>query len=240
MNMMKESIWLARFDFKYVLKHIPIVLLMAALYAYFFAELMEGYLVKAKPAFDLFFFLYIFFMPAWSRTKDSLAQKINGDLYAAPVFLLLNQLPIKKTVIITSRLLCLYIPITIGTAAVMVMTYYWSEDLKGVLTFGEMLVLTSFWTGIALSFCSASVTMEMGERISKKRIITSFIWLLAGAAALFYLMKYVLQTGILKWSIYFSADYPVLMILMAILIPTLSTWWAYRHALKQMNKMDYM
>jgi hypothetical protein len=63
---------------------------------------------------------------------------------------------------------------------------------------------------------------------------------LAGAAALFYLMKYVLQTGILKWSIYFSADYPVLMILMAILIPTLSTWWAYRHALKQMNKMDYM
>lgn|GEM_PF-6397808 len=240
MNTMKESIWLARFDFKYVLKYIPVVLLMAALYSYFFSEFMEGYLEKVQPAFDLFFFLYIFFMPTWSRTKDSLAQKIHGDLYAAPVFLLLNQLPIKKTVIITSRLLCLYIPITIGTAAAMVMTYFLSEEFNEVLTFGELIVLTMFWTGIALSSCSASVTMEMGERISKKRIITSFIWLVGGAAALYFLMKDVLQTGILKWSIFFSADHPVLMVQMAIVIPTLSTWWAYRHALKQMNKMDYM
>lgn len=240
MNTIKESIWLARFDFRYVVKHIPVVLLLAALYGFFFSGIMEGYLGTVQPAFDLFFFLYLFFMPAWSRSKDSLARKIDGDLYAAPVFLLLNQLPIKRSVIITSRFICLYVPITIGTVGVMIMTYYFSDAFKEILNVRYLIVLTMFWTGIALSSCSASVTMEMGDRISKKRFITSFIWLVGGAAALYFLMKDVLQTGILKWSIFFSADHPVLMVLMAIVIPTLSTWWAYRHALKQMNKMDYM
>ncbi len=240
MNMMKESIWLARFDFRHVVRHILALLMMAVLYAYFFSDLMEGYLGKIQPVFDLFFLMYIFFMPSWTRSKESQIQKIDGDLYAAPTFLLFNQLPIKRKVIILSRFISLYIPVIVGTVVALVLTYIWSDAFKDALSIGGIVVLTIFWTGIALASCSAYATMETGERITKMRMVTSFIWLILIGGALFLLMKDVFKTGILKWSVFFTSDHPFIMLILAIVIPSLSTWWAYRHALKQMNKMDYM
>ncbi|MEW4327361.1 hypothetical protein Q0N12_11860 [Rossellomorea marisflavi] len=240
MNTFKESIWLARYDFRHVVKQIAALIFVAGIYGYFFADLMEGYLEKTKPVFDLFFFLYLFFMPSWSRSKESQVQQIEGDLYAAPTFMLFNQLPIRKNVVIISRFFCLFVPVIIGTVLVLVVTYIASDVLREVLSVGGLVVLTLFWTGIALASCSAFATMEAGERISKLRMVTSFIWLILIAGALFILMKDVLKSGILKWSIFFTADHPLVMLLLALLIPIGASWWAYRRAYKQMNKMDYM
>ncbi|MFB1082545.1 hypothetical protein [Jeotgalibacillus sp. JSM ZJ347] len=240
MNTLRQALWLAGIEFNVSKKHYLTILLMAGIYTFFFYLSMPSYLEEHIYIFDVLLIIYIGTISFAIKPKNFQYQKMNDNLYGSPYFVMLNQLPIKRTVLIMSRFILPYTSITIGIVLALTGTYLFSSELQNAVNPLQLVAMIVMW--ICISFCIGGLfpASDPGDKIKRFTFFWSYASIVLFFAGLYLIFQVWLDTGFFKWTIYLANEFTFLSIVISILIACLVTLYWFRHANRQITKIDYL
>src|SRR5699024_12500553 len=105
-------------------------------------------------------FPYTTLFRSWARPKNFRLDKLNTHQCASYYLLLLQQLPIKKSVIITYRFLTYIITATLFGIVLLGALYVLSPELRATMSIGTYIVFSIIWLGYNLYFGGSQLIEE--------------------------------------------------------------------------------
>ncbi|MFK4996671.1 hypothetical protein ACI2OX_01450 [Bacillus sp. N9] len=135
MESWKQALWLVKFECKAYKKSMFSILLI-----YVASLLVLVYSLESdiEPLDDLFFVSIFWFMFYFTRPKEMQLQKMSGEFWGVPYFVVLKQLPIPKDVLIKSRFLQYYITSVPAHLFILILLFISSTMLRDALSFGNI------------------------------------------------------------------------------------------------------
>ncbi|WP_404406948.1 hypothetical protein [Jeotgalibacillus malaysiensis] len=130
MNTFRQALRLTRIELSVSKKHSLTLLFMAGVYTFFFYLSMPPYLEEHFFILDVLLMIYLCTISFAIKPKNFQYQKIDDNLFGSPYFSMLNQLPIKRSVLITSRFILPFISIIAGITLLLAGTYILSPELR--------------------------------------------------------------------------------------------------------------
>ncbi|WP_113928428.1 hypothetical protein [Bacillus sp. P14.5] len=240
MDTIRKAFWLARLEMIVSKKHYLNLFLIAGIYTFFFQLTIPTYLEENIFIFDVFLIIFLMSISFSTKPKGFQYQKMDDELYASPFVAMLNQLPIKRNVLVISRFILPYFAIFAGILIALAATYVFSPELQDVIDPLQLISLIVIWICISFSLGGIFPASEPGDQIKRFTIVWSFASIILFFAAMYLIFQVWLDTGFFKWTIYLANDYPILSIIVSILTAFFVTWYWIRHALKQIQKIDYL
>ncbi|MBM7578588.1 hypothetical protein [Jeotgalibacillus terrae] len=240
MDTMRKAFWLAKLELDVSKKHYLLLLLIAGIYTFFFYLTMPPYLEENIFLLDAFLIIYVGSLAFSIKPKNFQYQKLDDGLYASPYFAMLNQLPIKRNVLVASRFILPYLSIFIGITIVLVGTYIFSTDLREAIEPLPMIALIITWLCISFSIGGIFPASDPGDQIKRFTFFWSYMIIIVFFVGMYLIFQVWLDTGFFKWTIQMANDFTILSIIVSILIACLVTWYWFNHAKKQIQKNDYL
>lgn len=240
MNIFRQALQLIRFELDVSKKHYLTLLFLAGIYTFFLSLSIPPYLEEHVFILDVLLIIFLCTLSFAIKPKNFQYQKIDDHLYGSPYFSMLNQLPIKRSVLITSRFILPFISIIAGITLLLVGTYILSPELRSTVNPVELIALIVMW--ICISFCIGGLfpASDPGDEIKRFTFFWSYASIVLFFAGLYLIFQVWLDTGLFKWTIYLASEFTLLSILGSILIACLVTWYWFRHANRQVQKIDYL
>lgn len=240
MDTWKQALGLANME----LKTTPIRLIFCwtflPLCSLIFLTSFQGYLENNYIGFDLFFIILFSFAPFWLKPKHFQYSKVYDHIWASPVLLMQLQLPIPKNALVKSRLiiyLVYWIPFIFIT---FILFYFLNEQVK--ITFDVPTYITFFiiWFSVNLTIGIILPASDVGDYISEKTWIYSYIGIILFFMAILLFFHRYLGFGIVDASIQLANNWQIPSVIISILL-VISSWkfWQY-HMKKTIKKLDYM
>ncbi|TFD99459.1 hypothetical protein [Jeotgalibacillus salarius] len=240
MDTFRKALWLARIEMDVSKKHYLTLLIMAGIYTFFFYLSMPPYLEENIFIFDVFLIIYLVTISFSIKPKTFQYQKMDDDLYGSPYFAMLNQLPIKRKVLITSRFILPYMSIVIGMILALTGTYIFSPELQDAVDPLQLIALIVIWICISISIGGLFPASDPGDEIKRFTFFWSFASIIGFFVGLYLIFQVWLDTGFFKWTIYLANEHTLLSIMISIIVACLVTWYWFRHSQKQVKKIDYL
>src|SRR5699024_9005593 len=103
MKSWKEAYWLAKIELKESKLSFLFILLFYPLITLGLISSFESYLDTNFVGTDFFFILLFTFAAIWTRPKYFQVQQLNDELVVSPAMYMLQQLPVRKDIIVKSR-----------------------------------------------------------------------------------------------------------------------------------------
>jgi len=161
-------------------------------------------------------------------------------VYRTPHFIFLHQLPISKDVLIKSRFIIYFIYSIPFHTLLLTSIYFWSPSLKEILPLSNFIVFLLVWIAFIVWFGGAFPAGDVGDQISKTKLIKASILLYGGTALVFAFFYLILDQGIVNWTIAMSNRWPLVTLIVSIMVAFLSLWYWIRYADKRMTEVDYL
>ncbi|CAM3867516.1 hypothetical protein [Alkalicoccus chagannorensis] len=239
METWNQARWLAGFELSIAKGYYALLAVLATFYGFFLAITVESYF--QEPTFLLDFFLFIFLLSiiVVVKPKNIQYQKIHDGLYASPYVMMLRQLPISKSVLVMSRFLTFMLAVLLGTSVMLVLAYVVSPALREVLPLSQFVVLLLVWLCINLSVGGLFAASDAGDSIKRFTLLKSWLIILGFFLGLYLVFYPGMDMGVFGWTVHLVQHYLLLTLPAALLAAGLSTWLWYRHAMKQMDRLDY-
>ncbi|MBS4192526.1 hypothetical protein KHA94_20495 [Bacillus sp. FJAT-49705] len=241
MSEWKQACWLAMFEVKSSLKGIITLAAMALGLPLFFTELISFSVLEDAPIVYDFFFVFIFWTVAASlRPKEIQLKKMSGDSWVSPYFIMLNQLPIKKNVLVMSRFIS-YFSISIPFHALFLTIYYaLSPELREVMPNASYIVFSIIWICFGIMSGSIFPASDVGEKLSTWKIVVFNIFFFGAIIAIFLGFYFVYGQGIVAGTIHAANEWPLLSIAVSILIAVMGFLYSKGYIYKKIDKVDYL
>lgn len=199
-----------------------------------------GYLESNYVGFDLFFILMFTVAPIWAKPKYFQVQQINDKLLASPFVIMMNQLPIKKEIIVKSRFIIYLIYLIPVQLILLSSLYLFVPALREIMTVGTYLVFSLIWIAFSLYMGSIFPASEAGDKASSLKVIVYGIVMVIATIVFFTLFRLLSAHGIVSWTIYFAQHWPIRSSLISVLLSFIGLkYWRY-YTIKTITKMDYL
>lgn len=237
----KQAWWLAMFEVKASLKGIFKLAALSFLLALFFSEIYSSNLIKDVPiVFDVFYLFTFWVLAASFRPKELQLKRMGGDIWVSPYFIMLNQLPIKKKILVLSRLIS-YFTISIPFhILVLILIYAISSEYRGVMPIGSHLVFSTIWLSFGVLCGSMFPASDVGEKMSTFKAVVFNIIFFAGILAILLVIYNVFNKGIVEMTIYASKGWPLTSIFISILLAAIGLLYYKGYMYKRIDKVDYL
>lgn len=240
MDTMRKAFWLAKLEWDVSKTYYLLLLLIVGVYTFFFYLTMPPYLEENIFLLDAFLIIYLGTLSFSIKPKNFQYQKLDDGLYASPYFAMLTQLPIKRNALVLSRFILPYLSIFIGITIVLVGTYIFSEEFRSAIEPLSMIALIIIWLCISFSIGGIFPASDPGDQIKRFTFFWSYMIVIMFFVGMYLIFQVWLDTGFFKWTIQMANEFPILSIIVSILIACIIIWYWFSHAMKQIQKNDYL
>lgn len=237
----KHAWWLAMFEVKASLKGIITLVALSFGLGIFFTEVFSITIMKDVPIiFDVFFLFTFWVLSASFRPKEHQLKRMGGDIWVSPYFIMLNQLPIKKNVLVLSRFIS-YFTISIPFhILVLILIYALSSEYRVFMPAISYLVFSIIWLSFGVLCGSMFPASDVGEKISTLKAIVYSVLLYGGILAVLIVIYYVFNKGIVEMTMYAAKEWPLTSILISILLAVIGLLYYKGYVYKRIDKVDYL
>lgn len=240
MHAWKQAYWLAGFELKARLKYSLLVLAFYTFLGFICLFSFDHYMADNFYAFDLIFLLLFIMFPAWMKPKIFQMQKMDGDLWTVPAVIMLQQLPVPKTVIVKSRFIIHsaysfpYQLILLTTLLLMSSTF---QEMMTPLSF---IAFVAIWLAVSVALGFAMAASEAGGTFDTKLLARSMIYLVLGIAVFYAAFQWLADEGLIYWTIGLAQNWPLMSIVVSLLV--IYAGWNYwqRVMKKDIEGADYL
>lgn len=240
MNDWKEAYRLAAFELKASMKSFLLILAFYTAMSLIVMMSFDIYLKGDFRYFDLLYLLIFFLFPAWMKNKEFQMQKLSGDLWTVPSVVMLQQLPISKEAIIKSRFIIHAVCSFPLQLVLLIAMPIMSEEFRNYMTPVTYPVFVLIWLSLAIAIGFIMAASEVGGNFKKKAIVMSFIYVLGGTAAVFFLVAVIANDGFILLTMQLAGDWPFLSGIIAIVLG-IAGWKYWQWDMKKMmKKTDYL
>lgn len=240
MKINKDALWLAKFEIKKSRNAIIIQLVMLfGVTAFLLAALPAYFESGGIVGVDLYFLIAFGCTVCWLKPKEIQIQKLDDDTWASPFFVFLNQLPIKKEVLIQSRMIVFFTYAVPFYFFVLVLLYCFSSPLKDALPFHSYLVFSLIWTGYGISFGLAFPASEAGQKLSLFKQIVFTIALFTISTVILIIFTILYGKGLVYFTIQAAKNWPLISIILSIAAILLSVKYYRGYMHRKIAEVDY-
>lgn len=200
----------------------------------------DHYLEGEFRFFDIMFLMIFIMFPAWMKKKDFQMQKMDGDLWTSPSIIMLQQLPIPKNIIVNSRFIIHAFYSFPFQLVLLLMMPLMSENFRDTMTPFAYLAFLLLWLSLSIVFGFIMASSEAGGNFKTKVIVLSFVYLLIGIGAFYFLFPLIVDKGFVEWTMSLAEEWTVLSVILAVLLSV--GGWKYWQAdmRKTLKKTDYL
>lgn len=237
----KQAWWLAMFEVKASLKGIITLGAVAIGLAIFFTEVFSSTLIKDVPIiFDVFYLFTFWVLAASFRPKELQLKRMGGDIWVSPYFTMLNQLPIKKKVLVLSRFISYFTVSIPFHILVLMLTYTLSSEYRADMPIGSYLVFSIIWLSFGVLCGSMFPASDVGEKMSTVKVVVFNLLFFGGILAALIMIYYVFEIGIVEMTMYASKGWPFTSIFISILLAAIGLFYYKGYVYKRIDKVDYL
>ncbi|WP_188454745.1 hypothetical protein [Virgibacillus oceani] len=236
----KHAFWLARFELRASKKGFLGLFVFFIFMMLFFVSSAGSYLENNFAGFDVFFILFFTVSMIWTKPKDFQNKKINGEIFASPSLVMLNQLPIRKGIIVKSRFIVHFVYAFPFQLALLVSLYLLTPELQELMSLGSYGVFSIIWLAFGIYAGSIFPASDAGEKLrATTAIVYGFIFILI-ALFVFAIFQLISDYGVVQWTIIFAQKWPFLSSILSILLAFFGFNYWQRYMKKTMEKLDYL
>ncbi|MDO6450177.1 hypothetical protein [Oceanobacillus profundus] len=235
----KQAFWLAGTEWKNFSKHAVFTYTLCLLYiviVFAFLPIFEG---GTTIVGDILFIVIFLLFPAWIKPKESHVQKISGEIWASPSFIMLQQLPIRKNVIVKSRFIFHSFYSFPFQLTLLLCLYILTPEVRN-MGFSAYLAFVIIWLAISIYIGFVLPTSDGGDIINWKTLLGSSLFFILLGAAILTLFHAVLDVGFVEWTIRIAQELPLLSAIVSILLAACGFFYWPRSLKKTMEKLDYL
>ncbi|MGY0693389.1 hypothetical protein ACW2QC_11435 [Virgibacillus sp. FSP13] len=238
----KQAYQLATFELKASKRVFLYLALFFVLVLVFLVSELSTYMEQNSAGLDLAFILiFSGIIMIWLKPKNFQLSKVNEDVTASPLLVMLNQLPITKDVIIKSRFIVYFFYSFPFQFLLLIGIYPLSPAIQDGLSIGSYIAFSIIW----LSFCFyAGYIFSAADAGTKSmNTVLSFIYgfiFAIGAMFIFAIIQIATGHSIVYWTIIFAQTWPLLSSFLSIILAFIGfTYWQH-YTRKTMDKLDYL
>src|SRR5690625_3678329 len=119
----KQAFWLTKFELKYYLKSLLLLVAILIMLLIFIVPTMADYFEDSFLSVDIFFIISFCYVTHWIRPKPFKIEDINSGFLLSPYLVLLQQLPTRKEIIAKIRFFT-YLIISIPFNILLLVSYF--------------------------------------------------------------------------------------------------------------------
>lgn len=239
MNEWKQAFGLAAFEWKVSSQSAIIFFFLNILYfliVFSFLPIVEG---GTTVVGDILFIIIFLIMPSSMKPKDLRLQKISGEVWAAPPVIMLQQLPILKSVIVKSRFILYFFYSFPNQLIFLIFMYVLTPEIRE-MSLGSYLAFAIIWLAINIYIGCIMPTSDGGGIINWKTMLGSSFFYIVLGVAVFSLFHFVLDIGFVEWTLKIAQDLPLAASGISILLAWGGFIYWQRSLKKTMEKLDYL
>ncbi|QED46359.1 hypothetical protein [Cytobacillus dafuensis] len=241
MSEWKQACWLAMFEVKSNLKGIITLAAMAVGLSIFFTLVFSiSEMEDVTIVYDIFFVLTFWVVAASFRPKEIQLKKMNGGTWASPYFVMLNQLPITKNVLVMSRFIGFFIISIPFNVLVLTLIYALSTEFREAMPITTYIVFSIIWLCIGFTVGSMFPASDVGEKMSMLKLVIFNILFYGALLAIYVGIFYVYGQGVVAWTMHAAREWPQLSIAVSLLIAIINFLFAKGYIYKKIDKIDYL
>ncbi|TFB14598.1 hypothetical protein E3U55_13285 [Filobacillus milosensis] len=200
----------------------------------------QHYFENSTMGIDIFFILIIFYSYAWAVPKPFQYQKISDENYASPVFIFLHQLAIKNEVLIKSRFI-IFFTMILPYLIIFISLLYISPQLRGILDVTSFISFVILWVSVGLAFGAVFPASDLGDvNVTTEKLLLYIFLLIIGVGVVFAFAYALYGNGIIHFTTYLAAQWPLLTAIGSILTAIVSVLFWWKHALKKIQVIDFL
>lgn len=232
MNTWKEALWIAKIEWK------KSWFGTLCLFFTLFVIWVLGAETQPPSLLTDIGFLLIFGCVAFLvRPKELQLQKVEGDIWGSPFFMMLNMLPIEKDVLIKSRFVQMLFPSLPFQLLFLFLFSPWLVDSMAVLEYVAFSI-TWFAFGVSSSFIFA--LSDVGDRYTPVRLFVYSVAFYTGLMFFLVWLSKKTDSGIVGWTIIAAKNFPIWSILISVAVTVGCYYFSKYYMNKKMIQIDYL
>lgn len=238
MSHWQQISWLVKFEYKHIWKHLLLLIPMFVFLIIFIVPSISEYLHNSFFGIDIMFFLAFGIVTGWARPKDFRIDKTGNGLWASTYQLMLQQLPIKKNVIIKYRFLTYIITATLFGSLLLGTLYVLSPELRDTMSISTYIVFSVIWLAFNI-YCGSSQLIEEVGSPWRHFILWGILIIFAFVMVAIILFYTWTSLGLVGWTIYMANHYPIASVIVSLLLTLIGLRFWMHIMKKRMETIDY-
>lgn len=237
----KQAILLAKFELRNSKKALLTLSILLITYVTFMVLSARTYVETGFVLFDVFFLLITGIAVIWAKPKDFQLQKIGGMSAVNPYFVMLNQLPIPKGILIKNRFVIYYAYAVPFHTLFLMLIYVFSETIRAELTVTQYIAFSLIWISFGVYWGSIYPASDVGDASNSStfKVIVYLILFMAIVGGGIAILQAYTGVGVIYWTMLIAKKWPFLSSLVSVTAAGLSTIYWLSYANKNMKKVDY-
>ncbi|WP_100009738.1 hypothetical protein [Lentibacillus sediminis] len=196
--------------------------------------------IESNIAIDVIFIMLFLFYPSWMKAKEIQMQKISGDLWASPTFIMLNQLPISKDMLVKSRMLAYSISAVPFFILQLLILYIFGGGFAETIATGEYIAFSVIWISFSIYAGFIMPASDTGDRVNSLTMTVYTILLSGGALAFFWLFYNFTDRALVQLTVELAQNWPLLSSAASLLLAYLGVRYWLGYMKRHMEKIDYL
>lgn len=239
MSTWKKAFSLAKFELKVLNLYVFLATIVFLIILLLVSTSFPYYLENNYMGFDFIFIVFFSVAPYWLKGKPFQYEKVKGELWAPPAYIMFLQLPIPKEVLIKSRLLSYYL-ITIPVLVLsLILIYAVTPDIHSDMTIYAYIAFSIIWIAFSIYIGAIMPASDVGDYVNFKTTMLAIIQMVAFFAIIGLFFHFVLGYGVVYGTIIFAKSKPTLSILISLIASFLGLKFWLRYMSKKTEKLDY-
>lgn len=168
MDTWKDAFWLAKMEWKKSWIGILSLLLILIAIAFMYTVVWKDGDKLPSIFIDIAFLLLFGLVPYTIRSKELQYQKVDGEIWGSPFFMMLNTLPIEKEVLMKSRLVQALFP---SLPFQLLFLILFSPRFLETMSIIEYLAFMLIWLVFGISSAFTFAASDVGDRITPMMLL---------------------------------------------------------------------
>lgn len=232
MNTWKEALWIAKIEWRKSW--------FGTLCLFFTLFVMWVLAAETQPPSlltDIGFLLVFGCVAFLVRPKDLQLQKVEGDIWGSPFFMMLNMLPIEKDVLIKSRFVQMLFPSLPFQLLFFFLFSPWLVDSMAVL---EYVAFSIIWFAFGVSSSFIFALSDVGDRYTPVMLFVYSVAFYAGVMFFLVWLSKKTDAGMVGWTTIAAKNFPIWSILISVVVTVACYYFSKYYMNKKMIQIDYL
>lgn len=236
LNVRKDAFWFMKFELKKSMINLLLLIPVIFILVFVIRSFVPDYFEQPTMGLDFFLFFSVFIMSQITRPNDFQMKKISGSFYAVPFLISLNQLGVKKDVIVKYRFYSYAFIYTLFIVPLFIGIYPVFED---ELSISSYLVFAIIWYCVGIYTGCSTLAYEPASHLGKNILVAVIAGPILFFGYIFIFYKWFTD-GLVGWTMYIATEYQLWAIVISLIL-TIIGWKYWQIKMKQsIRKADYL
>lgn len=235
----KKAYQLTLFELKHSKIYFLYLLLILVFLQIVVVPMIPEYFENSFFGLDFFFLMAFIFIHQMPRQGIFKSKKVSGFHYGSHHLIHLQQLPIKKEVIVRYQFLTYTMTSIIFSLVFIIVAYLLSPPLQDLLNINQFIAFTILWLSMTLYVGASHIVSDLGSNIVASMLI-GFVLGIAIFFIILLLFYKIYPYGFVHWTIYISSQYPIFTTIISLLLAVIGSIFWMKQMKRKMDTYDFL